>query len=437
MFNPEKTTYTFIPGKNWKLSLAELLALSKARNYQFRVTGLSKSFFTIATDRTLDPTIIDDLGGTIKIGRVISSIPLETAKDAFLHKSRSAQTAFRANLSECVPNQTSATPLKECVFGVSLYIEDYDLFRFSGRIQRCIGSYFKEKLASSGTRARFMGFPRNRQLPQLTHVEVLKKELISKSFEILFCLGRDQGIVATTLAVHNPFEFQKRDMERPIQRKIFSIPPRLAKIMVNLSSCSPGKVFLDPFCGTGTILQEALLARARVRGMDINPWCIKASCTNLEWVKKEYRLQDADYTILLGDARHLAARIEKETIDCIATEPDLGPALRHLPTEEGAKKIQRKLRPLYHDFLKEAHIILRDGRNMVLTTPHIRTRNGSFVSSSMKEDAATRGFKPVFPFNKEFFASTTSLIEDLTKSSSLIEIGQRHKIGREIHVLQK
>jgi tRNA G10 N-methylase Trm11 len=64
------------------------------------------------------------------------------------------------------------------------------------------------------------------------------------------------------------------------------MPPRLAKIMLNLSHCKPGKIFLDPFCGVGTILQEALLIQATVVGIDANSWCIAAAQTNLEWAKK-------------------------------------------------------------------------------------------------------------------------------------------------------
>ena len=105
---------------------------------------------------------------------------------------------------------------------------------------------------------------------------MLKKNLVENKAEVLFCIGRTETWVATTVAVHNPFEFQKRDIYKPNQRKIFGMPPRLARIMVNLSSCTSGKTLLDPFCGVGTILQEALLEKANAVGLDVNPWCVKA-----------------------------------------------------------------------------------------------------------------------------------------------------------------
>ena len=95
-------------------------------------------------------------------------------------------------------------------------------------------------------------FPKIGRSAQLSHVEVLKKNLVENKAEILLCIGKEETWVAQTVAVHNPFEFQKRDVYKPIQRKIFGMPPRLARIMVNLSACTPGKVLLDPFCGVGT-----------------------------------------------------------------------------------------------------------------------------------------------------------------------------------------
>jgi tRNA G10 N-methylase Trm11 len=170
-------------------------------------------------------------------------------------------------------------------FGVSVYCTESQLKPQAGGIQRLLGSAIKEELAGYGKKARFMGFADKKQA-QLSHVEVLKKHLVESKSEVLLCIGKETAWVATTVAVHNPFEFQKRDIYKPRQRKIFGMPPRLAKIMVNLSACTPGKVLLDPFCGVGTVLAEALLVKAAVVGTDINPWCVKAAVDNLVWLKQ-------------------------------------------------------------------------------------------------------------------------------------------------------
>jgi len=438
MASNKQISYVFVPGKNWKLSLAEVAAFLETRKCQFKIADLSKFFFTLTVEEALEPSLIGDLGGIIKIGWVMSRLSSETVVNAFLYAKKQAQEEIEEELSaDYVADEAFKASSEKCVFGVSLYFEGRQFLRHAKEMQRFMGNYFKGELASRGVKARFMGFPRNRKLPQLTHVEVLKTGLIEKSAEILFCVGREQTYVAKTIAVHNPFEFQKRDVERPVQRKIFSIPPRLAKIMANLSSCAPGKVLLDPFCGVGTILQEAMLTKAQVIGIDINPWCVKASYTNLAWLKDEYKIEDGRYTVLLGDSRRLTDKVDVDSVDCIATEPDLGPALRHLPTESYARGIAGKLKPLYGSFLEGAYRVLKGGGKLVITSPYIRTRSGTFVTLSIEEEAERIGFSSSCPIERRFFVNETSLTEDLANMSSFVDIEERHKIGREIHVLQK
>jgi tRNA G10 N-methylase Trm11 len=205
--------------------------------------------------------------------------------------------------------------------------------------------------------------------------------------------------------------------------------------MVNLASCLPGKTLLDPFCGVGTILQEAMLAKAQVIGIDKNPWCVEASAKNLEWIKREYGLADAKYRTVAGDARSLVDKVGEESIDCIATEPALGPPLRGIPTESYARRIINGLEPLYDGFLREAYAALKAGGRAVFVTPYIRTRKGSFQSMNIKEKVSRIGFRTVLPF--EEISVNDSWAGGLTGMSSLVDIEERHKIGREIHVLQK
>jgi tRNA G10 N-methylase Trm11 len=437
MSSLKQTSYVFIPGKNWRLSLAELVSFLEARKLEFRITCLSKFFFVVISEKALDPSLIVDFGGIMKIARVISRIPSKTLEDAFLCRKKQALADIKATLSaNNAVNEIFKAPSKKLVFGVSLYTDGTRFIRLSKKIQRFMGSYFKENLAADGIKAKFMGVPEGRKLSQLTNVEVLKKGLIEKSAEIVVCMGKDQAYISRSIAVHNPFEFQKRDIARPFQRKIFSISPRLAKILVNLSSCLPSKVLLDPFCGVGTIVQEAMLLKAQVIGIDIDPWCVKASRVNLDWLKNEYNL-DVEHKVLLGDSRNLTDQINEGTIDCIATEPDLGPALRHFPTGAYAKKIVDYLKPLYWDFLEGAFKVLKDGGNLVLVTPYIRTRTGTFVSLGVKEEARTMGFQIVCPFEGQIFAESNPLIEDLSRTTSFVDMEERHKIGREIHIFQK
>jgi tRNA G10 N-methylase Trm11 len=430
-----KPTNVFIPGKNWRLSLAEIAAFFEARNIRFEVYVFSKEFFAVNIEEKGYVPNIADLGGIIKIGTINKNFQTELMHEAFSQRNKEAKTLLDKELTQ---NSLIDGMLEKAsgkyLFGVSVYCAEEPLCPLSKIIQRFAGSSIKKTLAAHGKRSEFMGFAKTREHPQLTHVEVLKKGLVENKAEGLLCIGRKQTWLATTVAVHNPFEFQKRDVGKPNQRKIFAIPPRLARIVINLAQCTPGKVLLDPFCGVGTILQEALLSEAQAVGVDLNPWCIKAAGENLEWLKHEYGLPKAEYRVLEGDARNLTSKVGQ--VDCIATEPDLGPALRDVPTTPYAEKIICKLEPLFVSFLGEAFKILHKNGRFVIVTPYFRTRSGKVVTMPIGERALEVGFKIVHPFKEEIFLESNSA-KNLTVTESIVEVAERHITGREIHIFQK
>jgi tRNA G10 N-methylase Trm11 len=430
-------TILFISGKNWKLSLAELTAYLKAREVKFGVEFFSKEFFTFNFENAFDASAMPDLGGTIKVGEEKTKISTQIIKEAFLDKNKQAQSKITETLVSSSLVQEINKFAEKLFFGVSVYCTENPLRPFSGIIQRFVGSAIKDELKGYGKKSKFMGFSKDRKAAQLSHVEVLKKNLVENKSEILLCIGREETWVAQTVAVHNPFDFQKRDVYKPVQRKIFGMPPRIARIMVNLSYCTPGKVLLDPFCGVGTVLQEALLERANVVGVDVNPWCVKASSENLEWVKREYSLENAEFRVLQGDVSRLAEKVGQETVDCIVTEPDLGPALRQVPTGPYAQKIIEKLEPLFFGLAEQAYRVLKENGRLVLVTPYIITRSGQSVTMPIDRKLEKTGFKLVQPFSKDMFSKDNANLQQLIGLSSLVEIDERHKIGREIHICKK
>ena len=428
-------TKLFVSGKNWKLSLAEIAAYLKAREINLKVREFSREFFVIDVPDT-GTVAIDDLGGIIKIGKTQTSFRTQTAKQAFLEKDKAAKQELKTNLSESSIVPEMKDDSGKVFFGVSVYCSDNTLRPLSAGIQRFFGSAIKDELSTGGRKGKFMGFSKGK-LPQLSHIEVLKKNLVETHAETLLFIGRQESWLGTTEAVHNPFEFQKRDVYKPNQRRIFAMPPRLARIMVNLSACTPGKVLLDPFCGVGTILQEALLAKAKVVGVDANLWCVKATNENLDWLSQEYNLADADFRVVQGEIAKLAQKVGRESVDCIVTEPDLGPALRQVPTGPYAERIIQKLEPLFFDFADQAAQVLREGGKITLVTPYIVTRSGKGVTMPISDKLDSLGLKRTRPFEKELFATQSEGTESLTALSSLIEVDERHKIGRQIHVYQK
>ncbi len=408
----------------------------ECRKLRFVLEEFSRDYFAMTSDASVDDVAIEGFGGIIKVGIAEGIIHSELFDSFFIMHDKLAKNQIKDSINSSgliseIRNKAKGKQL----FGVSVYCAERSLRGVSSRIQRFVGSSIKDALAAEGVKSDFMGFSASREFPQLTHVEVLKKNLVAKGAEVLLCIGKERTLISKTVAVHNPFEFQKRDIGKPVERRIFAMPPRLARIMVNLSCCMPGKTFLDPFCGVGTILQEALLSGAHVVGADVNPWCVKAARENLGWLAKEYDLKEPDFTVLQGDARKLSSRVRD--IDCIATEPDLGPALRDVPTNAYASKIIAKLEPLYFGFLEDAFKVLKPDGRFVIVTPFFQTRSGKPVATRFAEKAEEVGFKHVLPFRKEFFAENGEAEQNLLNLTSVVDVAERHKVGRKIHIFQK
>ena len=86
--------------------------------------------------------------------------------------------------------------------------------------------------------------------------------------------------------VQNISDYAKRDQRRPARdAKVGMLPPKLAQILINLAGpLETGTRILDPFCGTGVVLQEAFLDGYRVFGTDLNPRMVEYTKRNLEWL---------------------------------------------------------------------------------------------------------------------------------------------------------
>jgi tRNA G10 N-methylase Trm11 len=430
-------TYVFVSGKNWVVSLAELAVYFKTREIEFKIDYFSTKFFTITCPQELNPEMISDLGGTIKIAEQKTVLASKTVKEAFLKKNKRTQKQLSQTIitSKALEGMTKVED--KLLFGISIYTSDNEIKPLGGRIQRFIGSAIKHELAAGYKKSEFMSTGRDRREAQLSHVEVLKKKLVENQAEVLLCIGKTETVIANTIAVHNPFEFQKRDLYKPNQRAIFGMSPRLARIMVNLSACNSEKTLLDAFCGVGTILQEALLEHAAVVGTDVNSWCIKAAEENLEWLSDEYGLSGANFRVIQGEVERLAEKVGLESVDCVVSEPDLGPALRTTPTAPYAQKIIEKLEPLFFGFIEESYRVLKPNGRLVVATPFIRTRSQEAVTMPIEELIKAVGFKRIYAFTDEMFSPQAPEHGKLMGTPSLVETDERHKIGREIHILEK
>ena len=385
--------YAFVLGKNPALSSAEIFSYLKTRGIRFTLQDHTREFLIL--DLSGEPSL-EDLGGSIKLGEVLSSHP-------------------GPDLPPEPIREAAALLPERGLFGVSTY----------GAGWKELASQLKLQASRKGKTCKFMNIPKGRS--SLTHVEVIKRALVQDSAEFLLLRGK-QAHLARTREVHDPFGFQKRDMDRPFKRPMLSIPPRLCRIMVNLSG-QRGGVLLDPFCGIGTVLQEATLMGFTCWGLDLDSEVVSWARRNLKWLLKEYSMKQPGLgeRIQRGDARKLTELFPANSLDAIVTEPYLGQPLKMKPDMNKARRVIRDVRPLYERFVKGSSQILKPGGRLVVVSPYfeVGTKNPP-VRLNMEQLTQRHGLTLVDPFKGS----------GLGHSLPLTDSEERHRTIREITVLE-
>jgi len=113
----------------------------------------------------------------------------------------------------------------------------------------------------------------------------------------------------------------------------------------------PTKTLLDPFCGTGVILQEAALMNFKVYGTDLEPRMIDFSQTNLDWLEKKFH-REIPYLLKIGD---VTSYQWQQPIDFVATETYLGRPYSAIPTIENLRDNIQNCELILTKFLRNLH----------------------------------------------------------------------------------
>jgi len=140
---------------------------------------------------------------------------------------------------------------------------------------------------------------------------------------------------------------------RPRKRPVFhpsTMPPKIARCMVNLAQARPDTVFADPFCGVGGILIEAAVIGCRAVGMDASIRMLRAARRNLT----HFNLNGFGY--VHADARDPPLG----GVSAIATDPPYG---------RGSSTMGVKMTTLIQDFLNRAAGMLDKGGHLCISAP--------------------------------------------------------------------
>lgn len=239
------------------------------------------------------------------------------------------------------------------------------------------GLELKKAIRNTGRTVRIVP---NKQ-PALNAAQVLHNKLTQKlGWELVFVRSGNKTIVAQSIAVQDIIAYTARDQARPYRdARVGMLPPKLAQIIINLAS-GPLQPHLlwDPFCGSGVILQEALLMGIDVHGSDINPRMVEYSGKNLLWlIKNSAKVcpgalrPSKRYTLETADATG-----HKFVADVVASEVFLGKPLSSLPKPNILHGVISECDELLGKFLANIAEQTKPGFRMCLAVPAWKTKNG-------------------------------------------------------------
>lgn len=416
----ENKKYGFVLGSNSALSVAEIFSVLELVG-NFEVVALSEEILIIKCP-PLEENLIDRLGGTIKIIEIFSEIDINNYKPDI------AVQKFKDLISNLAyENQNKFH------FGISIYRLDATesevgrLFKSLKNI--CIN--LKKSLKTENIGLAFL----NIKDRYLSSASVIKNKLADEDgLEGVLVLSNSNIYFGKTICVQNIDLYTELDVERPV-RDIVSgtIPPKLAKMMINLAAQYPDAYLLDPFCGSGTFLQEMiLLGFKNITGSDISEKAVNDTKTNLNWLKEKFALPNAEYEIYQSDIIDLEKLLKPESIDAVISEGYLGPAFKGPIVNYNLNKLISELTGFYKKvFEKLAKLLKKDGV-IVFALPAFRTEN-KVLTLPITEDLKNLGLKIVNQLEgrESFFEKL------ITERKTIIYSRPDQFVLREIVVLNK
>ncbi len=363
------TETIFILGREPELSLAELNVVSA--QWGGRVSWCSAEVAAVSTPAELVPEKLKRLGGSIKMVKMIEEWP----------NSQMPMDIVKKKLDWSWLQQF--WPSGRVEFGVSAY--GFSNSQRGTLIAHLLG--VKKEIKADGRPVRLV----TSREPQHSAVTVQRNGLLKNGKEIILVNAGEKILVGVTVAVQDYQAYSLRDYGRPnADPKSGMVPPKLAQMMLNIAGAEPDDVLLDPFCGSGTILQEAALNGVKeIYGSDSEVKAVKDSQENLRWLFKEAPHLNVNMEITKMDARQTVAR---PTI--IVTEPYLGEPLRGHEPLVWLKKQAAELAKLYLETFRHWKTTLRPGGRIVMLWPEY-VEGEQKVTLELDVEVARLGFTPV------------------------------------------
>ena len=283
--------------------------------------------------------------------------------------------------------------LKRSQGKITLGISAYGFDGVNPRDIQKTGIILKNKLKSEGVSLRLI--PNQDPALSTATSHHNKLGLSDNKIELLVVSsGSGKIIVAESIGSQNITAYASRDQARP-KRDAFvgMLPPKLAQIMINLALVeqkSPSVTLLDPFCGTGVILQEAALKGLSVYGTDLAEKMVSYSRENLEWLSKTHH-------VTFNSELHTGNAIDtkwQQPINLVVTESYLGQPFSAPPSWPKLTEVMGNCDNIITAFLRNVGSQLAPGTPLCIAVPAWKQVDGSFSHLPIVDTLGKYGYKP-------------------------------------------
>ncbi|HOR23184.1 methyltransferase domain-containing protein [Candidatus Saccharibacteria bacterium] len=312
-------------GRQPDIGLAELESLYGHANFERLEPGIA------LCKLAAEDIKFSRLGGVVKLAEVISVTDKSDIKFKISNLLTDLHHAKSARLN----------------FGISIYGDS----GFSLPDIKKLAFFVKNKLIKEKVNIRYV---QNKAL-ELSSAQIIHNKLTSRNnLEVIIVKKNKRYILAKTVAVQDIYAYSQRDQKRPKRdARIGMLPPKLAQIIINLASSNIdlNKIVLDPFCGSGVILQEALLMGFKAMGSDNDSRMVSYSSQNLHWLESKNNAK-YNYSLFKLDATKESWPSE---FDFVASETYLGHPYSTLPSLKELNDNIANTDLIIKSFLKNLH----------------------------------------------------------------------------------
>lgn len=380
-----------ILGRQPALGLAELESLYGPE----KVQPLGSSAALVRVDPCL--LAFDRLGGSVKFCRPLTTLDTTNAKQ------------LEKYLLDVAPAHSQRMPEGKMHLGLSL-IDFPDV-----SLKRIMSLGLNIKKAINQSTGRTVRLVPNKE-PELSSAQVLHNKLVtSNGWELVFIRDGHKTVIAQTVKVQDIESYTVRDRERPKRdARVGMLPPKLAQILINLAASKIpedklesiceipagepippkilGQTVLDPFCGTGVVLQEALLMGYDAYGTDLEQRMVDYSDANLDWLAGKGQLDKDRWRTAKGDATSYQWQ---PPINMVACETYLGRPFTSQPTNEMLAQTASECNLIIKKFLQNIRGQLAAGTRLCLAVPAWQTNANAFKHLPLVDSLEEIGYNRV------------------------------------------